>query len=38
VPENVRFAPADGKLGVLSFDFKTPMTAPGVYPEHDVFI
>ena len=22
----------------LSFYFKTPMTAPGLYPEHDVFI
>jgi len=22
----------------LSFYFKSPMTAPGLYPEHDIFI
>jgi myo-inositol-1-phosphate synthase len=30
-----------GKHGVqewLSFYFKSPMTAPGLYPEHDLFI
>ena len=23
---------------LLSFYFKAPMTAPGLYPEHDIFI
>jgi myo-inositol-1-phosphate synthase len=33
--------PALAKMGIqewLSFYFKSPMTAPGLYPEHDVFI
>jgi myo-inositol-1-phosphate synthase len=34
-------APALRRLGIqewLSFYFKSPMTAPGLYPEHDLFI
>jgi myo-inositol-1-phosphate synthase len=33
--------PALAKMGIqewLSFYFKSPQTAPGLYPEHDVFI
>jgi myo-inositol-1-phosphate synthase len=33
--------PALAKMGIqewLSFYFKSPMTAPGLYPEHDIFI
>jgi myo-inositol-1-phosphate synthase len=35
------FAKRAGMLGIqewLSFYFKSPMTAPGLYPEHDLFI
>jgi len=35
------FAKRAGQSGIqewLSFYFKSPMTAPGLYPEHDLFI